>query len=432
MAQSVTLEPGQTTTFTIAIPVKVDADLTDEQWEALGTCEAGGANAPGTPGGVLNEVIMANDEDGPGNNTACVPLERERPNQISVQKFPRPDRDPAPAVKVGSDGKATLTYTVEANNASTQQLTSAAITDKLRLPEGVTPSGEATITSEIVDDGPGTIDTAAQRWTLEQMTAGEPLPLAESVTLNPGQSVRFTIAIPIQVQVNPALSDEQWNELGTCEWTTGEKPTYTNGGVPNDVVMENDQDGPENNTACITLVREDEPPVGLQLYKLGLNDAGRYTQLADSAFQVFTAGAQAGELGPVVGDVVVNPEGEASISNLALGSNYYLVETKAPVGYELLPQPVCFTLKREGAQAVAAACDGTEPDPSITFNNPAADGQYLDEDTAVISVGDVRSGMLPASGRPDLFYRFVLGMLLVAAGSAWVLRRGAMVSPFAA
>ena len=423
LAQSVTLEPGQKATFTITIPVKVDANLTDEQWTALGTCEAGDANAPGSPGGVPNDVIMANDEDGPGNNTACVPLEPELTGEISVQKFPRPDRDPAPAVKVGPDGKATLTYTVEATNASNQQLTSAAITDKLRLPEGVTPSGEATITSGIVDDGPGTIDSAAQRWTLEQMTGTDALPLAASVTLDPGQTARFTISIPIQVQVNPALSDEQWNELGTCEWTTGEKPTYTTGGVPNDVAMDNDEDGPENNTACITLVREEEPPVGLQLYKLGMNDDGGYTQLADSTFQVFAAGAQLGELGPVVGDAVVNPDGVASISNLALGANYYLVETKAPVGYELLAQPVCFTLKRDGAQAVAAACDGTTLDASIMFNNPTADGQYLNADTAVISVADVRAGLLPASGTAGLLMRLALGGLVAAAGCAMVLRR---------
>ena len=423
LAQSVTLEPGQKATFTITIPVKVDANLTDEQWSALGTCEAGGANTPGNPGGVPNDVIMANDEDGPGNNTACVPLEPERTGEISVQKFPRPDRDPAPAVKVGPDGKATLTYTVEATNASNQQLTSAAITDKLRLPEGVTPSGEATITSGIVDDGPGTIDSAVQRWTLEQMTGTDALPLATSVTLDPGQTARFTISIPIQVQVNPALSDEQWNELGTCEWTTGEKPTYTTGGVPNDVAMDNDEDGPENNTACITLVREEEPPVGLQLYKLGMNDDGGYTQLADSTFQVFAAGAQPGELGPVVGDAVVNPDGVASISNLALGANYYLVETKAPVGYELLAQPVCFTLKRDGAQAVAAACDGTTLDASIMFNNPTADGQYLNADTAVISVADVRAGLLPASGTAGLLMRLALGGLVAAAGCAMVLRR---------
>lgn len=423
LAQSVTLEPGQKATFTITIPVKVDANLTDEQWSALGTCEAGGANAPGSPGGVPNDVIMANDEDGPGNNTACVPLEPERTGEISVQKFPRPDRDPAPAVKVGPDGKATLTYTVEATNASNHQLTSAAITDKLRLPEGVTPSGEATITSGIVDDGPGTIDSAAQRWTLEQMTGTDALPLAASVTLDPGQTARFTISIPIQVQVNPALTDEQWNELGTCEWTTGEKPTYTTGGVPNDVAMDNDEDGPENNTACITLVREEEPPVGLQLYKLGMNDDGGYTQLADSTFQVFAAGAQPGELGPVVGDAVVNPDGVASISNLALGANYYLVETKAPAGYELLAQPVCFTLKRDGAQAVAAACDGTTLDAAIMFNNPTADGQYLNADTAVISVADVRAGLLPASGTAGLLMRLALGGLVAAAGCAMVLRR---------
>lgn len=423
LAQSVTLEPGQKATFTITIPVKVDANLTDEQWTALGTCETGGANAPGSPGGVPNDVIMANDEDGPGNNTACVPLEPERTGEISVQKFPRPDRDPAPAVKVGPDGKATLTYTVEATNASNHQLTSAAITDKLRLPAGVTPSGEATITSGIVDDGPGTIDSAAQRWTLEQMTGTDALPLAASVTLDPGQTARFTISIPIQVQVNPALTDEQWNELGTCEWTTGEKPTYTTGGVPNDVAMDNDEDGPENNTACITLVREEEPPVGLQLYKLGMNDDGGYTQLADSTFQVFAAGAQPGELGPVVGDAVVNPDGVASISNLALGANYYLMETKAPVGYELLAQPVCFTLKRDGAQAVAAACDGTTLDASIMFNNPTADGQYLNADTAVISVADVRAGLLPASGTAGLLMRLALGGLVAAAGCAMVLRR---------
>lgn len=423
LAQSVTLEPGQKVTFTITIPVKVDANLTDEQWTALGTCEAGGANTPGSPGGVPNDVIMDNDEDGPGNNTACVPLEPERTGEISVQKFPRPDRDPAPAVKVGPDGKATLTYTVEATNASNHQLTSAAITDKLRLPEGVTPSGEATITSGIVDDGPGTIDSAAQRWTLEQMTGTDALPLAASVTLDPGQTARFTISIPIQVQVNPALTDEQWNELGTCEWTTGEKPTYTAGGVPNDVAMDNDEDGPENNTACVTLVREEEPPVGLQLYKLGMNDDGGYTQLADSTFQVFAAGAQPGELGPVVGDAVVNPDGVASISNLALGANYYLVETKAPAGYELLAQPVCFTLKRDGAQAVAAACDGTTLDAAIMFNNPTADGQYLNADTAVISVADVRAGQLPASGTAGLLMRLALGGLVAAAGCAMVLRR---------
>ena len=86
-------------------------------------------------------------------------------------------------------------------------------------------------------------------------------------------------------------------------------------------------------------------------------------------------------------------------------------------------RPVCFTLKRDGAQAVAAACDGTTLDAAIMFNNPTADGQYLNADTAVISVADVRAGLLPASGTAGLLMRLALGGLVAAAGCAMVLRR---------
>lgn len=58
---------------------------------------------------------------------------------------------------------------------------------------------------------------------------------------------------------------------------------------------------------------------------------------------------------------------------------------------------------------------------NVTGENP--ENPYVNKDTAALSVADVRSGVLPESGRPDLFYRFLLGLLLAAAGSVWVLRR---------
>lgn len=71
IADSVYLPAGSTGVFTLTVPVKVEAD-TVEEWNELGVCRPGIDG--GFSGGVHNQVIMARDADGNGNNIACIPI----------------------------------------------------------------------------------------------------------------------------------------------------------------------------------------------------------------------------------------------------------------------------------------------------------------------------------------------------------------------
>lgn len=93
--------------------------------------------------------------------------------------------------------------------------------------------------------------------------------------------------------------------------------------------------------------------------------------------------------------------------DLLLG-DYVLYETKAPMGRELLAEPIAFTLGADG----------------ITITSGGGTEIYVDEASQfTIVVANVSTGVLPHTGGDGVASLFALGMLMVGGGALWMRRR---------
>ncbi|WP_342320195.1 SpaA isopeptide-forming pilin-related protein [Corynebacterium mayonis] len=345
---------------------------------------------------------------------------------LSVQKYPRADREPAEAIQVDRNNRAVLDYVVEVSNSSNTEVVSATIRDTLRLPQGVFADGDATVTARLINgpeytSGNGAITGARASLAVGDLSAGNEVELADSVTLQHGQTAQFRVSIPIRVEAG--LDQARWDALGTCNYAQGS--TYQSGGVPNEVKMVDDVDGEANNVACIPLTRSNS--VGFQLFKVGVGNTGSPVALGDARFELF---ARSGDgLGALISVVEANPSQGASLSGLALDTDYVLVETQAPSGYSLLAQPICFRLTRNGeGQAVAALCGESAMAQAGVFYpenllQPQNNQVFLDANTALISVVDPRAGQLPKTGGGGVWLPLLIGLCFVLCGAAFASRR---------
>ncbi|WP_241809966.1 SpaA isopeptide-forming pilin-related protein [Corynebacterium diphtheriae] len=110
-----------------------------------------------------------------------------------------------------------------------------------------------------------------------------------------------------------------------------------------------------------------------------------------------------------LGDVITEVKNTDAI-DIAPGT-YYLVESKAPAGLSLLPQPVKFTV-RKVEKGFEATSDDTA---TISFRN--------DNGILVATVNDVRTGTLPKTGSVGFLPFALTGMLLVVLAAVWAQRR---------
>ncbi|WP_083337272.1 DUF6923 family protein [Corynebacterium timonense] len=165
--------------------------------------------------------------------------------------------------------------------------------------------------------------------------------------------------------------------------------------------------------ACGPIVRDET--VTLLLQKVG-ND-NRNTPLAGAAFEVRDA-----EGGVVA--VMDTPDaantGFYSASGLRKGTQYYLVETRSPLGYSLLPQPIAFTIttgengnaRVDVAQSLHAI--GLVTDPDHEGASPSS---------AYITIADFRQGDMPKTGGNGYLPWALLSALLVLIGAATARRK---------
>lgn len=108
---------------------------------------------------------------------------------------------------------------------------------------------------------------------------------------------------------------------------------------------------------------------------------------------------------------------------------YYLVETKSPAGYSLLPEPILFRIiaDSEGNQNIQFHDARTKialKDSSPLVN--VFDKNGAKSSTAVfLQVADTRTGELPKTGGFGVWLWALLGLLVVGAGGIIALRRTA-------
>ena len=269
--------------------------------------------------------------------------------------------------------------------------------------------------------------------------------LTDGVELAPGATKEYWIRFA--VVRNPAAAG--YNEADLACSINGNNELAPGKGLFNEVLAENgkDSDGSSNNKACGPTVPHD-----FVVIKAGTQNTGKTFADADNQY----TGPNGVKLYPLSGAEFAiynaNPNTDAnatvvktltqatatdgyywSVNDLNIDTTYWLVETKAPAGHSLLPQPIEFTLK-----AARASGSGTTVELALDLTDQAkwatsavqafssepgsspGDKGFLVAGTrkATIVVKDTEVGELPKAGSTGI-YPYI--------GVAAALMSGAMV-----
>lgn len=269
--------------------------------------------------------------------------------------------------------------------------------------------------------------------------------LTDGVELAPGATKEYWIRFA--VVRNPAAAG--YNEADLACSINGNNEFAPGKGLFNEVLAENgkDSDGTSNNKACGPTVPHD-----FVVIKAGTQNTGKTFADADNQY----TGPNGVKLYPLDGAEFAiynaNPNTDAnatvvktltqatatdgyywSVNDLNIDTTYWLVETKAPAGHSLLPQPIEFTLKAARASGsgttVELALDLTDQAKWATSavqafssepgSSPGDKGFKVGGiQKATIVVKDTEVGELPKAGSTGI-YPYI--------GAAAVLMTGAMV-----
>ena len=268
--------------------------------------------------------------------------------------------------------------------------------------------------------------------------------LTDGVELAPKATKEYWIRFA--VVRNPAAAG--YNEVDLACSVNGNNELAPGKGIFNEVLAENgkDSDGTSNNKACGPTVPHDFVVVkagtqntgttfadGSNQYT-GPNNAAMYP-LKGAEFAIYNANPNTDANATVVKTLTQATATDGyywSVNDLNIDTTYWLVETKAPAGHSLLPQPIEFTLKAArpdgSGTAVQLAGDLTDANKWATSavqafssdTGSGSDDKGLKVGTykATILVKDTEVGVLPKAGSTGI-YPYI--------GVAAALMSGAMV-----
>ena len=254
--------------------------------------------------------------------------------------------------------------------------------------------------------------------------------LTDGVELAPGATKEYWIRFA--VVRNPAAAG--YNEVDLACSVNGNNEFAPGKGLFNEVLAENgkDSDGTSNNKACGPTVPHD-----FVVIKAGTQNTGKTFADADNQytgpngvklypldgaeFAIYNANPNTNANATVVKTLTQATATDGyywSVNDLNIDTTYWLVETKAPAGHSLLPQPIEFTLK-----AARASGSGTTVELALDLTDQAkwatsavqafssepgsspGDKGFLVAGTrkATIVVKDTEVGELPKAGSTGIF-----------------------------
>ena len=254
--------------------------------------------------------------------------------------------------------------------------------------------------------------------------------LTDGVELAPKATKEYWIRFA--VVRNPAAVG--YNEVDLACSVNGNNELAPGKGLFNEVLAENgkDSDGTSNNKACGPTVPHD-----FVVIKAGTQNTGKTFADADNQytgpngvklypldgaeFAIYNANPNTDSNATVVKTLTQATATDGyywSVNDLNIDTTYWLVETKAPAGHSLLPQPIEFTLK-----AARASGSGTSVELALDLKDQAkwatsavqafssepgsrpGDKGFLVAGTrkATIVVKDTEVGELPKAGSTGIF-----------------------------
>ena len=335
----------------------------------------------------------------------------------------------------GAGGATTFNvdYKIVATNDGSLAANTGKLTDKPDFAKGLE------INSAKIAETQAGLDTAA-----DATATGGVYTLTDGVELAPGATKEYWIRFA--VVRNPAAAGYNEADLA-CSTPRGNVPA-AGYGLFNEVLAQNgkDWDGTDNNKACGPTVPHDFVVVKAGTQNTGKTFADASNQytgpnnmplypLSGAEFAIYNANPNTDANATVVKTLTQATATDGyywSVSDLNLDTAYWLVETKAPAGHSLLPQPLEFKLTSRpsgSGTTVELAADlrdqakwatsAVQAFSSEASSLPGPQG-FLAAGTrkATIVVKDTEVGELPKAGSTGI-YPYI--------GAAAVLMTGAMV-----
>ena len=321
--------------------------------------QCGHLRADGSPSGLISTLAMEGDTDGEENNQACL-------STSGTLKFSK-----EVAVQAGNGSTFDVVYTVSVVNEGSLTAATGPINDAPSFAPGLTP----TAVKVQRETGPTRLVTPQ---------ADGSYRLSDNENLSSGMRIRYTVTF--SVKIDPSAAGYSENLL-SCSVENGR--LVPGHGLYNKVVPEAGKDSdtrPDHDVACTNASPDADKRV------LSIVKTGGQGPLDDAAFAIYPKNPSAWDAMPLDGGVTFTGgkgTGTFTTTALAINREYWLVETKAPAGHQLMARPVRFKVTQSGIELLNPAPNGS----SLTVSRSGASKA---DDT--ITVRDVQIGSLPLSG----------------------------------
>ncbi|SDM69047.1 DUF5979 domain-containing protein [Actinomyces ruminicola] len=377
-------DAGGARSFTVRITFTVDPTVSG--YDAA-DYQCGGTRADGHPSGLVNAVSMDGDTSGEDDNTACLSTQ-------SVLKFSK-----TVATQPGAGASFDVAYDISVVNEGALPGSTGRVIDQPAFAPGMTVAG-ATISR---DDG-GAQAIAPHGDGAYVLTDGEIVASGQTVTW------RLTLS----VVVDPAAAGYEESLLSCSTDAAGLLESghglYNAAVPPSDVDQATD---PDHNVACASV----SPDAGKRV--LSVIKTGSQGNLDGAEFSIYPTDPSASGATAIADGVV--PSGDMGVfttAPLPINHEYWLVETRAPAGHQLLANPVHIRITETGISVL----NDSELGVSTALASQSSGAGAYD----VLTIRDLEAARLPNAGSNGLVPSIAAALLLLVAavGMSWHRRHG--------
>ena len=345
--------------------------------------QCGHQRADGKPSGLVNTIAMEGDTDGEGNNHGCLSTDGKLKFSKEVTTQP------------GNGSTFDVVYTVSVVNEGSLSVSTGPINDKPSFAPGLNP----------------TLVKVQREMEPAKTVSAEPdgsYRLSDNENLYSGLRIRYTVTFT--VKIDPSAAGYR-DDLLSC--TTDKGRLVPGHGLYNKVVPQEGKDSdtrPDHDVACANV----SPNAGKRI--LSIVKTGSQGPLDDAAFAIYPMDPSTSGAKPLTDGVTFTGgkgTGTFTTTGLAINREYWLVETKAPAGHQLMAKPARFKVTETGIELLTPAPGGS----ALTVSRS---GASRSDDT--ITVRDVQVGTLPLSGGRGIGINVVVGIAAVTGGALLALR----------
>lgn len=254
-----------------------------------------------------------------------------------------------------------------------------------------------------------------------------------------GSTGQHVYEVTVRFKLDRSKLDSTSVPAGYPSQPAGNTRCYTKDGLhePNFGLMNEAEIGGWKDTDCIPLETKETMDVLLEkasynpdnpdeIQTDGLLGGAQFTvhrSDANGNLKLNADGSVNVDANPVVKQSTTTTTGRVKLEGLDAPGVYYLIETKAPNGYNLLPAPIKFSTEwDQNGNAVIKVLSGG---PVITGNRCAEPdtGTNCVKKLGVLQVADITKGTLPKTGGEGVGLWALTGVTIIAAGCLALRRR---------